>query len=149
MKKSLTILLILLAFKGFAQEKNFPSFSASDSLNVYGEWQSKTYEVKKGELITVSFRFLVRKTFMMTCLYSAEIRNDSDKSIKIFFLAGNSGTNYYKGQIGVVKQKINLSPNESMVVDYRLPTKTNSKDDTDDIICRKCKELDHAFTFVK
>jgi len=151
MKKSfLVFTLLLISFLGFSQtEKNVPLFSSSDSLGMYGEWQTLKYKGDKGEEIVISIRFKVRKKFMMTCLFAAEVRNDGEKNVKVTFMAGNKGTNYYDGQIGVVREKVKLSPKAIVGVEYRLPIPNNSKEDTDAMVCKKCKELDHFFKFAK
>jgi hypothetical protein len=146
----LTCALYFISQAGFSQnERNIPLFPVTDSLGIFGEWQTLKYKGDKGEEIEIACRFKVRKKFMLTCLYSVELRNDGEKDIRVHFLAGNGGTNYYSGQIGVVNEKVKLEPKVPVVVDYRLPTKTNSKEDTDAMVCRKCKELEHFFMFTK
>ena len=89
----LSILFLISSLNLMGQERNRPVFSPTDSLNVFGEWQTKTYQTKKGEEFTIEYRFKVRKTFAMTCLYSIEIKNVGETSVKATFMAGNSRTN--------------------------------------------------------
>ncbi len=149
--KKIIILLALFSLNNFgkAQDRNTPVFSNLDSLNAWGPWEKKTYKGNKGEDITISFRFKVRSKFVMACLYTIEVRNDSETDFKAHFRAGNYGTNYYNGEIGMVREKIKLKPKESKEINYRLPVKNNDKKDTDDQVCKKCKENDHAYDFVQ
>jgi hypothetical protein len=142
------ISLVLSCLCGTAQERIAPVFAATDSLNVYGPWQTKQYKSGNDDL-TISYRCRVRKKFMMTCLYTMEVRNDGPQKLKVYFLAGNSGTNYYSGQIGVVREKVKLEPKQTIEVDYRLPIPNNNKGDNDEAVCKKCKTNDHAFTFAE
>ncbi|RYD81735.1 MAG: hypothetical protein EOP53_05595 [Sphingobacteriales bacterium] len=140
---------LLLCFAGFGQNEKFkPTFPVGDTLNVYGEWQTIKY-MNKGEEMEMSCRFKVRKKFMLTCLYTIEIRNDSKQNISCLFVAGNKGTNYYEGQIGVVREKVKLSPGATKEIDYRLQTMANNQGDTDDLVCKKCKENEHVFKFAR
>ncbi len=150
MKTFFIAIALLVSVVSFSQtERNVPLFSATDSLGVFGEWQTLKYKGDKGEEISITCRFKVRKKFMMTCLFSVELRNDGDTDIKARFWAGNKGTGYYSGQIGVVSEKIKIAPKATIVVDYRLPIPNNDKADTDEMVCKKCKELEHFFTFTK
>lgn len=150
MKLCMAIALCSISFFAVGQtERNVPLFPATDSLGVFGEWQTFKYKGNKDEEIVVTCRFKVRKKFMMTCLFTVEIRNDGAKDAKLHFVAGNKGTNYYSGQIGVVNEKVKIAPKEVLVVDYRLPIPNNDKGDTDEMVCKKCKALEHFFTFTK
>lgn len=151
MKRSfIAFACLLISVVAFSQnERNVPLFPVTDSLGVFGEWQTLKYAGDKGEEIVVSFRFKVRKKFMMTCLFSVEMRNDGAEDVKARFVAGNKGTNYYSGQIGVVNEKVKIAPKETILVDYRLPISNNDKEDTDAMVCKKCKELEHFFKLAK
>lgn len=146
----LALALLVISYSAYSQnERNVPVFAATDSLEVFGEWQTFKYKGDKGEAIEIVCRFKVRKKFMLTCLYSIEIKNNGSETLKVHFLAGNKGTGYYSGQIGVVNEKVKVAPQSTVVVDYRLPTQTNNKEDADQVVCKKCKELEHFFTFTK
>lgn len=141
--------LLLFGLLMRSQERNVPVFSTTDSLNAWGPWQTKTYKGNKNEDLTISFRFKVRSKFVMACLYTIEVRNDSGTDFKAHFRAGNYGTNYYSGEIGMVREKIKLKSKESKEINYRLPVKNNDKKDDDAATCKKCKENDHAYDFVQ
>jgi hypothetical protein len=149
-KKSLIALaLMIFSCNLYAQDGRNPTFATVDSLDVYGPWQSsENLTVKKKENITIpiSWRHKVEKKFAMTCKYNVEIRNDSDKEIKFYFLAGNGRTNYYAGSVGSIKEKVKLAPGETRQIDYPLPTKS-FKAANDAEVCKKCKELEHLFMF--
>ena len=149
MKAAIIIVLAVLLSSAniFAQDGTKPVFAVSDNLNEFGEWQSSqqlTVKGKKDIVIPMSVRHKVIKKQFLTCKYIVEIRNDSDKEIKFFYLAGNDRTNYYAGSAGSIKEKVKLKPGEVKEIDYPLPTK-NFKPADDAETCRKCKELVHLF----
>lgn len=149
MKSTFIIALVLFinSFTLFAQDGSKPVFSLSDNLNEFGEWQTSqqlTVKGKKDVLIPISYRHKPVKKFALTCKFTVEIRNDSDKEIKFFYLAGNSRTNYFAGSAGTIKEKVKLKPGEVKEINYPLPTK-NFKASDDAETCRKCKELEHLF----
>lgn len=149
-KALIVLLFVLSSLTLSAQDGHKPVFSAADNLNEYGEWQSgKFLTVKdKGDeqSIAISYRHKVVKKFALTCKYTVELRNDSDKKIMFFYLAGNNRTDYYAGTVGAIKEKVKLGPGETMEIDYPLPTE-NFKAKEDAEICKKCKELEHLFLF--
>lgn len=148
MKVTIIILAFLISsFSLLAQDGSKPVFSASDNLNEFGEWQTSkqlTVRGKEEVVIPISYRHKVAKKFALTCKFTVEIRNDSDKDIKFYYLAGNSRTNYYAGSVGAIKEKVKLKPGEVKEINYPLPTK-NFKAADDAETCRKCKELEHLF----
>ena len=148
MKKTIITLAFLIStFSLLAQDGNKPVFSVSDNLNEFGEWQTSkqlTVKGKEGIVIPISYRHKVVKKFALTCKFTVEIRNDSDKDIKFYYLAGNSRTNYYAGSVRAIKEKVKLKPGEVKEINYPLPTK-NFKAADDAETCRKCKELEHLF----
>ena len=148
MKKTIITLAFLISTVSLlAQDGNKPVFSVSDNLNEFGEWQTSkqlTVKGKEGIIIPISYRHKVVKKFALTCKFTVEIRNDSDKDIKFYYLAGNSRTNYYAGSVGAIKEKVKLKPGEVKEINYPLPTK-NFKAADDAETCRKCKELEHLF----
>ena len=143
----ITLAFLISTFSLLAQDGNKPVFSVSDNLNEFGEWQTSkqlTVKGKEGIIIPISYRHKVVKKFALTCKFTVEIRNDSDKDIKFYYLAGNSRTNYYAGSVGAIKEKVKLKPGEVKEINYPLPTK-NFKAADDAETCRKCKELEHLF----
>lgn len=143
----ISIALFICNLSLVAQDGEKPVFSTSDNLNEFGEWQTSKQLTVKGKeniMIPLSYRHKVVKKFALTCKYTIEIRNDSDKDIKFFYLAGNSRTNYYAGSVGTIKEKVKLSPGEVKEINYPLPTK-NFKAGDDAEVCKKCKELEHLF----
>lgn len=131
----------------FAQDGNKPVFAVSDNLNEFGDWQSTqqlTVKGKENVTIPMSVRHKIIKKQFLTCKFTVEIRNDSDKDIKFYYLAGNSRTNYYAGSAGAIREKVKLKPGEVKEINYPLPTK-NFKAADDAETCRKCKELEHLY----
>jgi hypothetical protein len=55
----------------------------------------------------MSVRHKVIKKQFLTCKFAVEIRNYSDKEIKLYYLAGNDRTNYYAGSAGAIREKVN------------------------------------------
>lgn len=149
MKSSLFLLLCLLlnGATASAQAGKTPLFSASDSLNVFGPWQTTNQLTTKGkqkdELIPISYRHRVLGKRMMTCRYTVELRNDSPRKIQFYYLAGNDRTNGFAGGVGAIREKVDLEPGKVKVIDYILPTR-NFKADTPEQTCKGCKELNHA-----
>lgn len=92
----------------------------------------------------MSYRHKVIKKQFLTCKFIVEIRNDGDKDIKFFYLAGNDRTNYFNGTVGTIREKVKLKPGEVKEINYPLPTK-NFKAADDAETCRKCKELEHLY----
>ncbi|MDQ6610516.1 MAG: hypothetical protein M3Y85_11925, partial [Bacteroidota bacterium] len=120
----ITVAIFISSFTCFAQDGNKPVFAVSDNLNEFGEWQaSKQLTVKGKENITVpmSVRHKIIKKQFLTCKYTVEIRNDGDKDIKFFYLAGNDRTNYYAGSAGAIREKVKLKPGEVKEINYPLP----------------------------
>jgi hypothetical protein len=145
--KFISVLAIFFTSFGLmAQEGSKPVFAVADKLNEFGEWQaSKLLTVKGPESqITIGYRHKVVKKFALTCKFTVELKNDSDKKINFFYLAGNSRTDYYAGKVGAIKEKVKLAPGETISIDYPLPT-ANFKAENDAEICKKCKELEHLF----
>jgi hypothetical protein len=103
-----------------------------------------TTKGKENIQVPISYRHKVVKKFALTCKYTVEIKNESDKKIQFYYLAGNGRTNYYAGQVGAIKEKIKLDPGETTEINYPLPTK-NFKPADDAEECKKCKELEHLF----
>lgn len=144
-----SIVLLIMSITSFAQKGDSPVFSTSDKLDEFGEWQTSRQLTVKGEKdqqIAISYRHKVVKKFALTCKYTVEVRNDSDKKIEFYYLAGNDRTNMYAGSVGTIKEKVKLKPGEVKVIDYPLPTK-NFKADSDAEVCQKCKELSHGIFF--
>lgn len=141
--------MLLVSSQMLLAQGSTPVFAVSDKLNEFGEWQTKEYATVKGEkdqVIPISYRIKVIKKFAMTCKYEIELRNDSQKEIKFYYLAGNNRTNYFAGSVGTIKEKVKLSPGQVEVIDYPLPTKGfKPVDDADE--CKRCKELDHSYFF--
>lgn len=145
----ITLVLLISSVTLFAQDGNKPVFAVSDNLNEFGEWQTTqqlTVKGKKDIVIPMSVRHKIIKKKFLTCKYMVEIRNDSDKEIKLFYLSGNERTNYYAGNVGTIKEKVKLKPGEVKEIEYPLPTK-NFKAADDAETCRKCKELEHLYMF--
>lgn len=143
----ITLALLICSFSCLAQDGTKPVFSTTENLDEFGEWQTSMQLTTKGKeniQIPISYRHKVVKKFALTCKFTVEIRNDSDKEIKFFYLAGNDRTNYYAGSAGSIKEKIKLKPGEVKEIDYPLPTK-GFKPADDAETCRKCKELSHLF----
>lgn len=143
----LTVSILLGHFAGFGQEGHEPVFALSDTLDKFGHWQKTqriTTKGKKGVVIPISVRHKIIKKQFLTCKFTVELRNDSDKDIKFIYLAGNDRTNYFAGTVGTIREKIKLKPGEVKEVDYPLPTK-NFKAADDAETCRKCKELGHLY----
>ncbi len=144
-----TALFLLVSSHTLLAQGSTPVFSASDKLNEFGEWRTQEYATVRGEkdqIIPISYRIKVIKKFALTCKYEIEIRNDSKKEIKFFYLAGNNRTNYFAGTVGTIKEKVKLGPGEIESIDYPLPTKNfKPLDEADE--CKRCKELDHSVFF--
>ncbi len=124
-----------------------PVFSTTDALNSFGEWQTSAQLTTKGKEdipVTLGYRHKVVKKFALTCRYTVELKNESDKKIQFYYVAGNNRTNYFGGSAGTIKEKVKLDPGETVEINYPLPTKNfKPADDADE--CKKCKELDHLF----
>ena len=147
--KSFLIILGLFAisFTLFPVDGNTPVFSTADNLNEFGDWQTSKQLTTKGKenmAIPISYRHKVVKKFALTCKYAVEIKNESDKKIQFYYLAGNGRTDYYAGKAGAIKEKVKLEPGETTSINYPLPTK-NFKPADDSEECKKCKELEHLF----
>lgn len=143
------IILLIISIATFAQKGDSPVFSTSDKLDEFGAWQTSQQLTVKGvenQQIAISYRHKVVKKFALTCKYTVEIRNDSDKKIEFYYLAGNDRTNLYAGSVGTIKEKVKLKPGEIKVIDYPLPT-PNFKASSDAVVCQKCKELSHGIFF--
>jgi len=143
----ITLGLFILSFTFFPVDGNNPVFSANDNLNEYGPLQTKQQLTTKGKediQIPISYRHKVIKKFALTCKYTVEIKNESDKKVQFYYLAGNSRTDYYAGKAGAIKEKVKLDPGETTEINYPLPTK-NFKPADDAEECKKCKELEHLF----
>ena len=138
---------IILSFTLFPVDGTTPTFSTADNLNEFGAWQTSQQLTTKGKEninIPISYRHKVIKKFAMTCKFTVELKNESDKKIQFYYLAGNGRTNYYAGKAGAIKEKIKLDPGETTEINYPLPTKNfKPADDADE--CKKCKELEHLF----
>src|SRR5881392_4175712 len=98
--KSILIILGLFAvsFTLFPVDGTTPVFSTADNLNEFGDWQTTKQLTTKGKeniLIPISYRHKVVKKFALTCKFTVEIKNESDKKIQFYYLAGNSRTDYY------------------------------------------------------
>ena len=144
-----SIVLLISGISVFAQKGDSPVFSTSDKLEEFGEWQTSQQLTVKGvenQQIAISYRHKVVKKFALTCKYSVELRNDSDKKIEFYYLAGNDRTNMYAGSVGSIKEKVKLKAGEIKVIDYPLPT-SNFKASSDAVVCQKCKELNHGIFF--
>ena len=143
----ITLGLFILSFTFFPVDGKNPVFSTSDNLNEYGPMQTSRELTTKGKEnieVPISYRHKVIKKFALTCKYTVEIKNESDKKIQFYYLAGNGRTNYYAGSSGAIKEKIKLDPGETKEINYPLPTK-NFKPADDAEECKKCKELEHLF----
>ena len=139
--------LFILSFTLFPVDGNNPVFSTNNNLNEYGPMQTSQQLTTKGKeniQIPISYRHKVIKKFALTCKYTVEIKNESDKKIQFYYLAGNSRTDYYAGKAGAIKEKVKLDPGETTEINYPLPTK-NFKPADDAEECKKCKELEHLF----
>ena len=144
-----SIVLLISSISVFAQKGESPVFSTSDKLEEFGEWQTSqqlTVKGDKDQQIAISYRHKVVKKFALTCKYTVELRNDSDKKIEFYYLAGNDRTNMYAGSVGSIKEKVKLKAGEIKVIDYPLPT-PNFKASSDAVVCQKCKELSHGIFF--
>jgi len=150
MKAKLFIIILAVFFISSRQlpvDGNNPVFSTADNLNEFGAWQSTKQLTTKGKeniTIPMSYRHKVVKKFALTCKFTVEIKNESDKKIQFYYLAGNNRTDYYAGKAGAIKEKVKLDPGETTEINYPLPTK-NFKPADDAEECKKCKELEHLF----
>ena len=147
--KSILIIvgLFAISFTLFPVDGSTPIFSIADNLNEFGDWQTSKQLTTKGKeniTIPISYRHKVVKKFALTCKYTVEIKNESDKKIQFYYLAGNGRTDYYAGKAGAIKEKVKLDPGETTSINYPLPTKNfKAADDAEE--CKKCKELEHLF----
>ena len=85
--KSILIILGLFAFSFtfFPVDGNTPVFSTADNLNEFGDWQTSKQLTTKGKeniTIPISYRHKVVKKFALTCKYTVEIKNESDKKLR-------------------------------------------------------------------
>ena len=145
--KSILIIvgLFAISFTLFPVDGTTPIFSTADNLNEFGDWQTSKQLTTKGKeniTIPISYRHKVVKKFALTCKYTVEIKNESDKKIQFYYLAGNGRTDYYAGKAGAIKEKVKLDPGETTSINYPLPTK-NFKPADDAEECKKCKKLEH------
>jgi hypothetical protein len=143
----ITMGVIILSFSSFPVDGTTPTFSTTDNLNEFGAWQTTRQLTTKGKeniTIPISYRHKVVKMFALTCKFTVEIKNESDKKIQLYYLAGNGRTDYYAGKAGAIKEKVKLDPGETTSINYPLPTK-NFKPSDDAEECKKCKELEHLF----